>query len=130
MSEAARYSMVIEWSSADGLYIVSFPEWGDLAHTHGATFQEAVRNGQEVLELLIEGARQEGRSLPEPRDYNAPESMEGYSGRFVVRIPPSLHRDLVRAAAEEGVSLNQLAAVALARAVGYPKDELARAQRS
>jgi antitoxin HicB len=55
---------------------------------------------------------------------------EGYSGRFVVRIPPSLHRDLVRAAAEEGVSLNQLAAVALARAVGYPKDELARAQRS
>ena len=55
---------------------------------------------------------------------------EGYSGRFVVRIPPSLHRDLVRAAAEERVSLNQLAAVALARAVGYPQDELARPQRS
>jgi predicted HicB family RNase H-like nuclease len=36
-----------------------------------------------------------------------------------VRIPRSLHRDLVRRAAEEGVSLNQFATVALARAVGW-----------
>jgi predicted HicB family RNase H-like nuclease len=41
-----------------------------------------------------------------------------YSGRFVVRIAPSLHRDLVRCARAEGVSLNHFAAVALSRAVG------------
>ena len=41
-----------------------------------------------------------------------------HSGRFVVRMAPSLHRALVRCARAEGVSLNHFAAVALARAVG------------
>jgi predicted RNase H-like HicB family nuclease len=59
--------MVIEWSNEDQVYIVSLPEWGPGARTHGATYDEAVRNGQEVLELLIEGARKEGRPLPAPR---------------------------------------------------------------
>jgi predicted RNase H-like HicB family nuclease len=59
--------MVIEWSDEDQVYIVSLPEWGPGARTHGATYDEAVRNGQEVLELLIEGAREEGRPLPAPR---------------------------------------------------------------
>jgi antitoxin HicB len=55
-------------------------------------------------------------SVPQPAPQDAGA---GYSGRFVIRIPPSLHRDLVRRAQEEGVSLNQFAAVALARAVGW-----------
>src|SRR5438105_3375636 len=49
--------MTIQWSDEDGLYIVSFPEWeaaGHIAHTHGATYEEAVGNGREGLELLIE----------------------------------------------------------------------------
>ena len=67
MSTERHYSMVIEWSDEDQVYIVSLPEWGPGARTHGATYDEAVRNGQEVLELLIEGAREEGRPLPAPR---------------------------------------------------------------
>lgn len=43
-----------------------------------------------------------------------PDKMNGYSGRFVVRIPKSLHMALVREAEAEGVSLNQLIAVKLA----------------
>jgi antitoxin HicB len=45
---------------------VSFPEWGDLAHTHGATYAEAVTHGQEVMDLLIESAMAHGEPLPEP----------------------------------------------------------------
>ena len=39
-----HYSMVIEWSDEDQLYIVSFPEWaaaGYISHTHGATYEKA-----------------------------------------------------------------------------------------
>ena len=49
------------------MYIVSLPEWGDLIHTHGNTYAEAVQNGQELLDGLIESRRQHGESLPQPR---------------------------------------------------------------
>jgi predicted HicB family RNase H-like nuclease len=38
-------------------------------------------------------------------------------------VPRSLHRDLARAAKQEGVSLNQFVNVALARAVGRIQSE-------
>jgi hypothetical protein len=47
-----------------------------------------------------------------------PEKRE-FSGNVRLRIPASLHRDLVRKAEAEGVSLNQLACAALAAAVGW-----------
>jgi len=62
-----RYSMIIQWSDEDQLYIVSFPEWGDLVHAHGATYEEAVRNGQELLDDLIAVRKEVGEPLPEPR---------------------------------------------------------------
>ena len=66
-ADAARYSMTIEWSDEDGLYIVSLPEWGPFARTHGATYAEAVEMGREALALLILGARHDGSPLPAPR---------------------------------------------------------------
>lgn len=64
-----RYSMTIQWSDEDQAYIVSFPEWGEHTHTHGATFEEAARNGQDVLTDLIALWRRQGRALPEPRTF-------------------------------------------------------------
>jgi antitoxin HicB len=61
--------MVIEWSEEDQVFVVSFPEWGKYAHTHGATYDEAVHQGQEVLELLIADTRKQGKPLPLPRKY-------------------------------------------------------------
>lgn len=43
------------------------------------------------------------------------EDLEEYSGRFVLRIPRSLHRSLKKAADTEGVSLNQYILYKLAR---------------
>jgi len=48
----------------------AFPSGGDFAHTHGKTYMEAVRNGQEVLDLLVESAGAQGEPLPLPRAYD------------------------------------------------------------
>jgi antitoxin HicB len=63
---SGHYSMVIQWSDEDQVFIVSLPEFGDLCRTHGETYAQAVKSGQEVLEMLIEDYQAEGRPLPEP----------------------------------------------------------------
>ena len=60
-----RYSMLIQWSEDDQVYVVTLPEF-DGNKTHGSTYDEAARNGQEVLELLVETFQAEGWPLPEP----------------------------------------------------------------
>ena len=69
MNEQTRYSMVIEWSDEDQAYLVTLPEWAErilMPVTHGATYDQAGKNGQEALQLLIDSAREEGESLPTP----------------------------------------------------------------
>ena len=63
----SRYSILIQWSDEDQCYIVSLPEFGKYARTHGDTYEEAVRNAQEVLELLIE----DNNNLPQPNIYES-----------------------------------------------------------
>ncbi len=58
---------------------------------------------------LLEPDSQAETELPPPREY---------SGKVNLRMPKSLHRDLVHRAQEEGVSLNQLIVTSLARSVG------------
>ena len=62
----------------------------------------------------FEVALERGLSIPEP----PPISDETYSGKFLVRMPKSLHRRLVEQAQREGASLNQFVNVTLAEAVG------------
>lgn len=63
-----RYSMVIQWSQEDQLFLVHLPEfpWQEF-HTHGETYEEAARNGQEVIDNLVEMLIEEKQPLPEPR---------------------------------------------------------------
>ncbi|KAF3887535.1 MULTISPECIES: type II toxin-antitoxin system HicB family antitoxin [Nostocales] len=65
-----HYSIIIQWSTEDCKYIVSLPEFGPYAHTHGNTYAEALKNGEEVLELLIEEYQAQGKALPEPLTAN------------------------------------------------------------
>ncbi len=62
----AHYSMNIQWSEEDNAFIVSLPEFPE-AKTHGSNYQEAVKNGAEILELLIESYQQQGKPLPAPQ---------------------------------------------------------------
>jgi predicted RNase H-like HicB family nuclease len=61
-----KYSITIQWSEEDQSYVVSLPEWGEYCHTHGDTYEEALKNAQEVLELLIESALNNNEPLPKP----------------------------------------------------------------
>jgi len=63
------FSMVIRWSDRDKLYIAHLPEFGDGAKTHGATYEEAAKNGREVLEMVVESYMAEGQPLPKPDKY-------------------------------------------------------------
>jgi predicted RNase H-like HicB family nuclease len=63
----SRYTIIIQWSAEDQCYVVSLPEWGEFCHTHGDTYEEALANAQEVLELLIGAAQNNNESLPEPQ---------------------------------------------------------------
>ena len=65
-ANAAHYTMLIQWSDQDSVYVVSLPEWGDTIHTHGATYAEAAEMGTELLALLIATTTQRGEPLPSP----------------------------------------------------------------
>ena len=69
-----HYSMLIEWSEADQSYLVVLPEWSSyvvMPATHGSTYEEAVRDGQEVLEMLVGSALRDGEPLPQPKTHVA-----------------------------------------------------------
>jgi len=55
----------------------------------------------------------DGQSIPEPRE------LIPYSGKFVVRLPRTLHEELVRAAEGEDVSLNQFVLAVVSSAGGW-----------
>ncbi|MCC3406840.1 MAG: type II toxin-antitoxin system HicB family antitoxin [Microcoleus sp. PH2017_10_PVI_O_A] len=63
----SRYTVIIQWSIADDCFVVSLPEWGEFCHTHGNSYEEALKNAREVLELLIESCVEDGKPLPEPQ---------------------------------------------------------------
>jgi len=75
----------------------------DGCHSDGATSDEALENLREVMEGWIETKLEFGDTIPEPVVQNS------YSGKFVIRLPKSLHQRLSVEAASEGVSLNQYA---------------------
>lgn len=81
--------------------------------SHGDTPEEAVAMIREAMEGWIALTLDLGRPVPEP------EPPDDYSGKFVVRIPRSLHRKLAEQAERDEVSLNTFVTAALAEAVGY-----------
>ena len=67
MSEQYKhYSMIIQWSDEDNAYIVTVPELPG-CRTHGKTYEEAVRQGQDAIATWIDGSRDLGLPIPEPR---------------------------------------------------------------
>ena len=69
----AKYRMLIEWSETDQVFVVTLPEF-PCNRTHGATYEEAAKNGEEVLDLLIETFQADGRPLPSPH-YFEPDTV-------------------------------------------------------
>ena len=80
--------------------------------TQAENFTELGEMLQDAMRAWVETAIEARQEIPEPRP------TEGYSGKFVVRVPKSLHRELVESAEREGVSLNAFINVELAKVVG------------
>ena len=83
-------------------YLATVGEF-DGCMSHGDTYIEAFENIQTAMEGWIETKLENGFTVPEPTDENQ------YSGKFVLRIPKTLHARLAKEAEKEGVSLNQYA---------------------
>ncbi len=75
----------------------------------GDTFDEAYSNLREAMRGYLETKIENGIKIP------IPQSIQDYSGKFVVRIPKSLHQALAIEAEREGISLNQYALYKLSR---------------
>lgn len=92
-----------------GGYSVSFPDlpgcWSD-----GTTPEDAVANGRDALRAWLLVAQEFGDELPRP--------FSALSGRFVQRVPRSLHAQLIARAKAEGVSLNTLVVSLVSQGIG------------
>lgn len=64
------YTIVIQWSEEDQCYLVHLQEFPtQQSHTHGETYEDAVKNPQEVLELLIEEYSEDAKELPKVKSF-------------------------------------------------------------
>ena len=98
------YHIVIQHlNDESGSYYFATVREFDGCMSHGDTYAEACENIQEAMEGWIETKLENGFPGPAPID-------EGqYSGKFVLRLPKSLHARLAAEAEREGISLNQYA---------------------
>ena len=76
----------------------------------GLSPDEAIEHLSEAKQVWIDSCLEDGLEIPEP------SKAYDHSGRFLLRLPKSLHKKLAREAKREGVSLNQLAVIELAGA--------------
>lgn len=104
-----RYPITIH-PDPDGGYVAEIEELPGCM-TQAETIDEAFKAIEDARQVWIQGTYEMGQDIPLPRD------MEEYSGKFMVRIPQSVHRNLVRSAKREGVSLNQYVTSLLAAGV-------------
>lgn len=65
-----RYSLCIDWSEEDHVYIVEVPELPGCI-THGRTYEEAVAQAQDAMDGWIYGHHAAGYPVPPPRVYPA-----------------------------------------------------------
>ena len=99
-AKAARYTKLVEWSEEDGCFVGSAPPLiGPCCHGHdeAKVYSELCQIVEEWIEIL----ETDGTPLPE-----ATNDRRKYSGKFVLRLEPALHRRLALKALAEGESLN------------------------
>lgn len=97
--ESDRYLKIVEWSEEDGCYVGTCP---DLLYggVHGDDEQAVYGELCHAVEEVVELYKKDGRPLP-------PETAgKTYSGRFVLRVPPEIHKKLAIRALQRGESLN------------------------
>lgn len=102
------FEIIIEPNEEGGFY-ARIPDIPSI-FTGGMTEIEAVKNAKAAIKEYFEICKKDGLLIPKPK-----------SGKFNVRVPKDLHRELVKKASEEGVSLNHFIVYLLTRSIGKTK---------
>lgn len=92
-----------------GGWLISFPDLPGCM-SDGETPEQAIANGKDALEAWITAMRESGRTVPKPGELP--------SGKFIARVPRSIHARLAARARQEGVSMNSLVSSFLAESLG------------
>lgn len=103
-----KYTYRITWSEDDNEYVglcAEFPSLSWLSDTP----EKALKGMRKLVGEVLLDMGINGESIPEPI------ACKHYSGKFMVRVPPDVHRKLAIQAAESGVSLNRIASSKLSQ---------------
>jgi antitoxin HicB len=113
MAKHADYPFEIRPLSTEegGGFLISYPDFSDCI-ADGESIEEAVKNGADALKATIATLKAKGLQVP------APNSGGVASGRFVARVPKTVHAQLTTRAKAEGVSLNTLVLTFIAQGLG------------
>ena len=103
-----RYTYRVTWSEEDNEYVGLCVEFPSLSWLEPSP-EEALKGIRQVVAQAVADLEASEETVPEPI------AVKKYSGKFMLRIPPELHRHLALEAAESGISLNRLASDKLRR---------------
>ncbi len=103
-----RYTYRVTWSEEDNEYVGLCAEFPSLSWLEPSP-EEALKGIRPTVAQIVADLKKSQAPIPEPL------AIKNYSGKFMVRIPPDLHRRLIIEAAESGISLNRLASDKLNR---------------
>lgn len=95
-----------------GGYLISFPDFAECI-SDGETIEEAIANGRDALKATVAALKAKKLTVP------APNSGGVASGKFVARVPKTVHAQLATRARAEGVSLNALVLTFIAQGLGH-----------
>lgn len=107
MVDHTQYAYRVLWSEEDGEYVALCAEFPSLSYLASSQI-EALTGLVDLVSDVVADMQANGERVPKPL------AIKTYSGKFQVRLPPEDHRRLAIEAAENGVSLNRLAASKLA----------------
>lgn len=112
------YAHVIEPIPAEdgGGFLITFPDLPGCM-SDGETEAQAVANGRDAFSAWISAAVDMGDVIPPPA-FRHDAGTTGASGKFVTRVPKSVHAQLAARARQEGVSLNTLVLTFIAEGLG------------
>ncbi len=110
MAIARKYPKQVFWSDEDEGFIAIAPDLPGCS-AFGDSEPDALAELDHAIEAWIDSAKAAGNNIPAPSS-PAPRA---HSGRLLVRMPRSLHQELVNGAQREGVSLNQFIIFVLSR---------------
>jgi antitoxin HicB len=94
-----------------GGFLISYPDFSECL-LDGETIEETIKNGSNALKSTVAALKSKGLPVP------APNSGGVSSGKFVARVPKTVHAQLTMRAKAEGVSLNTLVLTFIAQGLG------------